>query len=311
MITDRLPLTDPDFDRAGLLRTDEAALARLRAHPHARVLPVIADSHPVDDGFAPVSLGVEDAFSRYGEEAAFVFLGLDSHRNNAPVFAIDGGERLPDEVNEDPSLQPLRMIASAVPERDAHLLAYARALIYWHREHRHCPRCGTASISAAGGHQRVCGDEACGRIAYPRTDPATIMLIEHPTDDAILLGRQSAWPEQMMSVLAGFVEPGESLEDCVRREVFEESAIRVGTVRYVGSQPWPFPSSLMAGFFGKAETQDITIDPLEIEAARWVSRAEVTAAATIGSQQDAALFLPPRLSISRRLVDHWLAGARP
>jgi NAD+ diphosphatase len=160
---------------------------------------------------------------------------------------------------------------AALTPRDAELAATARGVLQWHATHRHCARCGGASVPDQAGWQRRC--ETCGAGHFPRTDPVVIMLI---TDgDRVLVGRSPGWPERMYSLLAGFVEPGETVEDAVRREVLEESGIRVGPVRYLASQPWPFPASLMLGCHGVAETTEITVDPEELDDARWVGRSEM------------------------------------
>ncbi len=165
-------------------------------------------------------------------------------------------------------------------DRDAGLLVHAVALEEWHRYHLRCPRCGAPTVVAAGGHLRRC--PADGSEHYPRTDPAVIMLVRDD-DDRCLLGRQASWPTGRFSTLAGFVEPGESLEQAVAREVAEEVGVAVTEVRYVGSQPWPFPSSLMLGFMARAADREIAVDGVEIEQARWFSRADVVAACADGS----------------------------
>jgi NAD+ diphosphatase len=222
-------------------------------------------------------------------DEAPVLLGLDE--GGGPVFAADVSGWVPDDVDEaqvgafiDRSVQThpseadsgagfaeLRGIMAALTPRDAELAATARGVLQWHATHRHCARCGGASAPVQAGWQRRC--ETCGAGHFPRTDPVVIMLI---TDgDRVLVGRSPGWPERMYSLLAGFVEPGETVEDAVRREVLEESGIRVGPVRYLASQPWPFPASLMLGCHGVAETTEITVDPEELDDARWVGRSEM------------------------------------
>jgi len=194
----------------------------------------------------------------------------------------------------------LRALLTQLTPRDAELGATARALFGWHQSHGFCARCGTRSDVFMAGWQRIC--PSCGAHHFPRTDPVVIMLITR--GNACLLGRSPGWPEGMFSCLAGFVEPGETLEAAVRREVVEEAGIKVGAVRYLASQPWPFPASLMIGCHGEAESDEIEIDPNEIETALWVSREDL-AAAFDGSNP--ALQPARRGSIANVLLRNWLA----
>jgi len=180
---------------------------------------------------------------------------------------------------------------------EAGLLAHAAALVNWHSTHPRCARCGAATEVVHAGHVREC--PACGASHFPRTDPAVIMLVTDPADRA-LLARQPSWPPNRYSTLAGFVEPGESLEDAVRREIDEEVGVTVQDVTYAGSQPWPFPSSLMVGFFAQARTTGLRPDPEEIAEARWVERGELEQLCDRNQMQ-----LPGRLSISRWLIETW------
>lgn len=244
-----------------------------------------------------------------------VFLGRD---DGAPCFAADLSAWVPDDLDDstlnqflDPSEQrhpampdavfaELRAVMTRLSPRDAELAATAKAVMGWHVSHRFCARCGAESRFAMGGWQRDCA--ACGGHHFPRTDPVVIMLITH--GNAVLLGRSPGWPEGMYSLLAGFVEPGETVEAAVRREVFEEAGVRVGAVSYLASQPWPFPASLMLGCHGTAESTALTIDPAEIEDARWVSREEVALAFT-GNHPE---ILPARKgAIAHFLLEAWLA----
>lgn len=247
--------------------------------------------------------------------ADLVFLGRE---NAAPVFAADLSGWTPENLETatldsflDPSEQrhpampeavfaELRAIMNRLTARDAELAATAKAIMGWHRSHRFCARCGTESTIAMGGWQRDCA--ACGGHHFPRTDPVVIMLITH--QNAVLLGRSPGWPEGMYSLLAGFVEPGETIEAAVRREVFEEAGVRVGQVSYLASQPWPFPSSLMFGCAGEALSTELTIDPNEIEDAIWVTREEL-ALAFSGNHPK---LLPARKgAIAHFLLEAWLA----
>lgn len=190
----------------------------------------------------------------------------------------------------------LRAAAMNLPPHEAGLAAFASSLAYWQSRSRHCGVCGAHTLFSAGGHRALCSNAACGAAFFPRTDPCVIMLV-HDGERA-LLGRQPSWPEGRYSTLAGFVEPGETLEDAVRRETFEESGVRVGDCRYVGSQPWPFPASLMLGFMAQAASQDIRIGR-EMADVRWFTRAELAGG---------AVKLSPRFSISRHLIDTWIGG---
>jgi NAD+ diphosphatase len=191
-------------------------------------------------------------------------------------------------------------VAGELPAEDAALAAYAASLLSWHRRHRFCANCGQPTDSGDGGHERTCA--ACGAHHFPRTDPVVIVRV---TDgERLLLGRQARWPQGRYSVLAGYVEPGETLEDAVRREVLEESRVGVRDVAYVASQPWPFPSSLMLGFHAVSDDAEPHADDHELIEVRWFSPAEVEDAAA----ERGAVFLPPRYSIARRMIDGWLAS---
>jgi len=210
---------------------------------------------------------------------------------------------LVDEVPAGWRTEHLRGLVTELGEEEAALVVHAVALGEWHRTHRHCPRCGARLRPAAAGHLLHC--DACGRDQFPRTDPAVIMLV---TDDAdrCLLGRQPSWPEGRYSTLAGFVEPGESLEAAVRREVEEEVGVHVDEVAYFGNQPWPFPASLMVGFFARARTTSVDVDGEEISDARWFTREQLLAEAEAGT-----LLLPRGVSISRSLIETWYGGPLP
>ena len=190
----------------------------------------------------------------------------------------------------------LRAAAMNLPPHEAGLAAFASSLAYWQSRSRHCSVCGPRTIFTAGGHRALCSNGDCGAAFFPRTDPCVIMLV-HDGERA-LLGRQPSWPEGRYSTLAGFVEPGETLEDAVRRETFEEAGIRVGDCHYQGSQPWPFPASLMLGFRAQALSNDIRIGA-EMADVRWFTRHEL---------RSGAVKLSPRFSISRHLIDTWIAG---
>ena len=193
----------------------------------------------------------------------------------------------------------LRHAGLALAPEQAGLFAYAKGLAHWQRETRHCPYCGAPLLHVAAGHRAQCTNDSCARLQFPRTDAAVIMLVEH--DGACLLGRQAGWPPGRWSTLAGFVEPGEALEDAVRREVAEESGVIVDAVRYHSSQPWPLPASLMVGFMATATSRTIAMRDLELEAARWFTPQDIARGIADGS------FVPSMaLSISHHLLADWL-----
>jgi len=288
-----LSLARAVVDRDALRRTDEDWLRRAWASPQARVLRV-HDGRVAVTGDPPrLDLDV-DGHPDVPEDRRF-FLGSD---DEAPYFAamVDAGE-------DDTTFQGLRSVGAVLGARDAGLVVHAVSLANWHATHTHCPRCGGPTTPQAAGHVRRC--ERDGSEHYPRTDPAVIMSVID-ADDRLLLGRQSSWPEGRFSTLAGFVEPGESLEAAVRREVHEEAGITLGEVRYLGSQPWPFPSSLMLGFRAEAASTEVTLHDGEIAEARWFTRAGILEAIRSGD-----LGVAPTISIARRLIEHWYGGPLP
>jgi NAD+ diphosphatase len=195
----------------------------------------------------------------------------------------------------------LRQLAGRLERHEGALLALARAMMFWHSRHRFCGLCGSPTRSEEAGHMRRCSERGCDTMHFPRTDPAVIMLV---TDgDRVLLGRNKNFVPGMYSTLAGFVEPGESLEDAVAREVREETAIEVGAVHYHSSQPWPFPANIMLGFYAEATSSAITVDYGELADARWFEREWI-----LSHADDESFRLPRRDSIARRLLEDWLAG---
>ncbi len=284
-------MSQRSHERIGERRTDDAWLAETWADQATRVLVLAGGRFPLtDDRDAVRWLAPTDA-----PEGELLLLG---EREGVVHYAVlpTKAFRAPDDWGR------LRELGPDLSVVDRGFLVQAQAMWEWRRAHRFCGRCGGGLVAARGGYVAQC--EACGRQHFPRTDPAVIMLV---TDgDRALLGRQAVWPEGRFSTLAGFVDPGESLEDAVAREVREEAGIEVTDVTYFGNQPWPFPSSLMVGFFARATTTDIAIDDDEIEEARWFSRDELRAGAEAGT-----LALPGGISISRSLIEAWYGGPLP
>ena len=234
------------LDRAHLKRRDEAWLRERLAHPDSAVLPLWRGQPLIAGAEAPgPGLITAAELSATLLEGEWALLGIAGER---AVFALDlpGGAPEPPDFDRWGRFADLRQVGPILAREDAALLAYARGLMLWHERNRFCGVCGAPTRSVEGGHQRRCMNEACTAVHFPRTDPAVIMLVT--SGGKVLLGRQAAWPAGMHSTLAGFVEPGESLEEAVAREVYEETGVRVGEVRYHSSQPWPFPASIMFGF---------------------------------------------------------------
>jgi NAD+ diphosphatase len=252
----RLAFNDSDLDRHSEWRGQPATLQALLDRTDARFIGVEGDAVSAVSGSPdyrrPNGLGSDTA----------LFLGSDPGECPWFAYAAPAGAELL-------QLRPLLM-SGALPAAELSRFAQARSLVHWHQSHRFCARCGLPSVMQDGGYRRHC--PSCGGDHFPRTDPVVIMAIVH--GDHVLLGRQAAWPEKMYSCLAGFMEPGETIEQAVARETFEETGVRVHSVSYVASQPWPFPSSLMIGMRAEAHGLDITIDYNELQDARWFSKAD-------------------------------------
>ena len=282
-------------DRIGERRKDPDWIQRTAESADSRFVPVWGDKCLVGgEPLRAVLLERSQVDSFIAAHEDLIFLGL-FHDRPAFAFAIDGDSAAP--FAELGAFHDLRFLGSVLSPDEANLTAHARALVLWHRSQLLCGVCGSSARPDAGGNSRHCVNVECGRIIFPRVDPAIIVLVSN--GERCLLGRQSTWPEGRYSTVAGFVEPGESLEDAVRREVFEETNIRVDAVRYHSSQPWPFPSSLMVGFMATASNDEIALNDGELEDAAWFSRKE------LGSGYPK---LPFRISIARRLVDHWIGN---
>jgi NAD+ diphosphatase len=279
--------TGSPLDRADHLRRDAAAIAAARMHPAARFL--------ILDELKPLMTedGADLYWARRSEapDGPLVFLGLD--RDGAPRFAVDG------RADEDIAARPTdaRIAGMQLGDGRAAIVAEARSILDWHRRHRFCANCGAPTEACKAGHGRQCA--ACHAEHFPRVDPVVIMLAEK--DGMALVGRGPRFPAGFFSALAGFVEPGESLEEAVARELAEEAGIVADDVRYVASQPWPFPSSLMIGALATAHGFALRLDETEIAEARWVSREECRAALAGQGTWSA----PPPLAIAHLLLTHW------
>jgi NAD+ diphosphatase len=287
----------PYLDRAAHLRQDPAWFAAALADERSRAIPVWNSRNLIAEGDTPRAVYVQLSLipperlngtdlvllGRFGDTSFFTY----------EIESIEPPRVLPGTRFED-----LRLVASLLPIDEAGLLGYARAIISWRRRHRFCGSCGAKTVAAKSGHVLVCSDPSCRHEQFPRIDPAIIVLVSD--GERALLGRQASWPIGRYSTIAGFVEPGESLEDAVTREVFEETGIEVDRIEYHSSQPWPFPASLMLGFTAHAVTSEVHLRDQELEDARWFSRADIASTGTL---------LPPRQSISFRLIEHWFDAA--
>jgi NAD+ diphosphatase len=295
MITGRLDdlaLARGTHDRIGHRRRDEPWLDALWAKPSTRVLLVCQGQVPVSPDHTRLVF-VDPAAAGHGDSFLLGEVGGE-------FFFVQAVEALPEGL----AGAGLREIGGLLDARDAGLAVHGIALTSWHAKHRFCPVCGAPTRPVSSGEARRC--TADGSLHFPRTDPAVIMLVVDDEDRA-LLGHQDVWPAGRFSTLAGFVEPGEAPEQAVIREVAEEVGIAVDELSYAGSQPWPFPSSLMIGFFAHAETTDIKVDGTEISEARWFSRADLRAA--VAEQE--VVFLPGQISIARALIEHWYGARLP
>jgi NAD+ diphosphatase len=293
------------LDRASERREDREWIGKLLDDPDTRIL-ALRDLKPFTrDGAAPALdwQPVGPWRPRIDAGATLIFLGLGDGRAHFAVEAT-AADVAPDV---DTELIDVRALAPALPTGEAAILAEARSVLDWHARHRFCAQCGSATRMASAGWVRRCPE--CRASHFPRTDPVVIMLAIH--GDRALLGRNRRRAGARFSCLAGFVEPGETLEEAVRREVREESGIRCGRVRYLAAQPWPFPSSLMIGFLAEALTEEITVDPEELAEARWFSRDEIremVARAADGSDDPARVSLPAPLAIAHHICRRWSHG---
>jgi NAD+ diphosphatase len=311
---DGLALSRATVDRSAERRAEPGLLEELLADPRTAVLVLAGDRVLVeggDDGGDVVLalLAPADVRAELLAAALPLYLGQDGPSGHlalalpAPDADSAGAAALAALAAGRRRWAGLRDVGALLDDTGAGLFTAALALANWHAVHPRCARCGTPTLVVQAGWARSC--PACGGEHYPRTDPAVIMAI---VDDEgrLLLGHQATWPPKRYSTLAGFVEPGESLEAAVRREVAEESGVVVGEVEYRGSQPWPFPSSLMLGFRGHAVGTQVEVDGVELAHARWWTKEEFEADLASGE-----LMLPPRVSIARRLIEDWYGGPVP
>jgi NAD+ diphosphatase len=288
-------LAGPYLERSAHWRKDEERLRAALADPATLFVPVWHARSAVvtsSDGRAAAYFATGAQTLAGLDASGFILLG--EFREHV-VFAVALAGEAPPALASGAELQDLRLIAGELTAEEAGLLAYARAMVHWREHNRFCGRCGSPMIALQGGHVMQC--TACAHQQFPRLDPAVIVLV---TDgERALLGRQPAWPPGRYSTVAGFVEPGESLEDAVAREVREETGVIVDEVAYHSSQPWPFPSSLMLGFTASARQTDIDLSDEELEDARWFTRAQLAAG---------EIALPTTHSISFRLIEDWYDG---
>jgi NAD+ diphosphatase len=304
-----IPYAGNPLDRASEKRTDAEWVTAKRRDPSSFILPMWR--------LQPFLLGPENARgdleaallrpglaeSLAGPDGISVLLGIE---DGSAYFALDISAAR-DPANEGPlaglgHFRDMRVASMQLPVRDTAILGQAKAMIDWHQRHGFCARCGQPTSFADAGYKRVC--TGCQAEHFPRTDPVVIMLATH--GDACLVGRGKQFPRGMYSALAGFVEPGETIEEAVRRELREEAGVKAGRVTYYATQPWPFPSSLMIGCFAEAETRDLAIDENELSEAVWLERDTVRA--ILNGDQSHGMWLPPAIAIAHHLIKTWAEG---
>lgn len=287
-----------DFDRSAQRREDQTWLKARLTDPSSRFYPVWRLRHLVDAPTDPHLRHLDPVAQAdlIARAETIILLGVE---NEVAHFAVDLSPLDEHAATALGDFQELRGIGPLLPQRDGALMAYARGLAYWHQRHRFCGVCGSPTEVKAAGHQRQCMNRDCATVQFPRTDPAVIMRVT--CGNRILMARQGMWNPGMHSVLAGFVEPGESLEDAVAREVFEEVGLRVHNIRYFGSQPWPFPASLMLGFTAESDSEAFDLHDGEIESAQWMTRMDL-----LNSPESDVFRLPRADSISRKLIEDWV-----
>jgi NAD+ diphosphatase len=306
-----IPFSGNPLNRASEKRTDSDWIESKRRDPSSLVLPIWRlepfllgpEKSPPPIELGLLRPGIADSLA--GDEAPCIFLGLDG---DIAVFALDISAA-GDPANEGPLaglgyFRDARVAAQMVSIKHAAIIAQAKALIDWHQRHGFCPRCGAPTKMMDAGYRRLCGK--CNAEHFPRVDPVVIMLA---TDgDACLVGRGKQFPPGMFSALAGFIEPGETIEEAVRRELMEEASVKVGEVTYYATQPWPFPSSLMSGCFAKAKSRDVKADENELAEVRWIERS--VARELIAGKRVDGMLVPPPIAIAHHLIKTWALGEK-
>lgn len=286
-------------DRQALMRRDEKWLDTQTRSAEARFVPVWRAQNLITSEASPEAVLPKYAeIEPWLEKSAPILLG---HLEGATYFALDlpaRDESIPHQFSHMGIFRDLRLRTDKLPPGTADLLVFGKAMAYWHQRHNYCGDCGHLTRSLDAGYMRECTNESCKARHFPRTDPAIIVLVY--AEERCLLARQPTWPEGRYSVIAGFVEPGESLEDAVLREVAEETDVSIKSVHYHSSQPWPFPSSLMLGFMAEAASTRIHLNDAELEHAHWLSRSDIAR-----RMVERSLRLPPPISISHRLIETW------
>jgi NAD+ diphosphatase len=292
--------TGGSLDRAAHRREDEAWITGAINHPASR-FAIFLQGRTLIAGMEERSPRAVLA-AKPAVDSTFIFLGL---QDSVPVFAasLASMDEIPADIPANAAFTDMRGITGNLTPDDATILATARAMLHWHAKTGFCSVCGGKNTPIKAGYVMLCTQ--CGEEHFPRTDPAVIMLVAR--GDKLLLGQSHKFPKDrnFYSTLAGFVEPGESLEDAVRREVFEEVGVRVGAVRYHSSQPWPFPASLMLGYYAEALTEEIVLETTEMRDARWFTREDIE------NRKELGFNLPPHDSIARRLIDDWMNSPEP
>ncbi len=289
----------PYLDRAAPMREDSSWHEAALEDPASRVVIVWNSRNLILETEPPraAMIALDEVPAQLRNAHTLILLGRFADH---PCFALEIDAEQPPRLWPQARFEDLRVLAPRLPADEAGLLGYARAMLSWRRRHRFCPACGSPTAPRRSGHALVCVNPACLTEQFPRIDPAIIVLVSD--DGRALLGRQASWPPGRYSTIAGFVEPGESLEDAVTREVSEETGVAIERIEYFASQPWPFPASLMLGFHARAVSTAILRNDLELEDARWFSREQIAAGAVL---------LPPVHSISFSLIEHWFDTTGP